>query len=193
VNKRKRLNGPALCDRPSHLSSADPNSVENGPGPIRPNADRACAQSHRSPLRQTAGAHSLPPPLVLDPRPRIHAAPRSPSPLSAVEPKRSSPSLLAAARMGCHRSAPRTPLQRCRATPLCCATAPRHHWLSPRVPQSHTELVVPKPLVPKLHPSAGTVRPGWGKHLAIEMLLQPLSADKRTSPSYEAAPHNSPT
>jgi hypothetical protein len=56
------LNGSALCDRPAHLNSADPSSVENGPGPIRPNADHACAQNRRSPLRQTTGAHGLLPP-----------------------------------------------------------------------------------------------------------------------------------
>jgi hypothetical protein len=62
VNKRKRLNGSALCDRLAHLNGADPSSVENAPGPIRPNADRARTQNHRSPLRQTIVAHSLPPP-----------------------------------------------------------------------------------------------------------------------------------
>jgi hypothetical protein len=56
------LNGSALCDRLAHLNGADPSSVENGPGPIRPNADRARTQNHRSPLRQTVGTHSLPPP-----------------------------------------------------------------------------------------------------------------------------------
>jgi hypothetical protein len=77
-------------------------------------------------------------------------------PLSAAEPKWSSPSLLAAARKGCHRSAPRAPLQRYRATPLCHTATPRHRWLSPHV----------------LHPSAGTILPDWGKHLAVEPRLQ---------------------
>jgi hypothetical protein len=55
VNKRKLLNGPpSLCGpRPS------------GPRPTRGNPlHRACAQSHRSLLRQTASTHSLMPPIV---------------------------------------------------------------------------------------------------------------------------------
>jgi hypothetical protein len=55
VNKRKLLNGPpSLCGpRPS------------GPRPTRGNPlHRACTQSHRSLLRQTASTHSLMPPVV---------------------------------------------------------------------------------------------------------------------------------
>jgi hypothetical protein len=44
------LNGTALCDRLAHLNSADPSSIENGPGPIWLNVERARAQNRRSPL-----------------------------------------------------------------------------------------------------------------------------------------------
>jgi hypothetical protein len=156
-------------------------------------AKPGCEADRAALLSSPPGCRPPPPPLALDPHPQIHAAPCSPSPLFAAELNRSSPSLLAVAHMGCHRFASRTPLQHYRAAPLCHATAPMHRWLTPHVPQSHAELAIPKPPIAKLHPSAGTIRLSWGKHLTIEPCLQPFPAPMRTSPSYEAALHSSPT
>jgi hypothetical protein len=36
VHKRKRSNGPALCDRPTHLNSTEPSSVGISPGHTQP-------------------------------------------------------------------------------------------------------------------------------------------------------------
>jgi hypothetical protein len=36
VHKRKRSDGPALCDRPAHLNNTEPSSIGIGPGPTQP-------------------------------------------------------------------------------------------------------------------------------------------------------------
>jgi hypothetical protein len=46
VNKRKKVNGSALCDQPAHLNSAEPSFVGSGPGPTQPSA--ACLSHART-------------------------------------------------------------------------------------------------------------------------------------------------
>jgi hypothetical protein len=51
VLKRKRPNGPALCDSLAHLNSTEPSSVGIGPGRTRPPTSHA--RTHRARLKPT--------------------------------------------------------------------------------------------------------------------------------------------
>jgi hypothetical protein len=124
VNKRKRVNGPALCERQAHLSSAEPSSIGNGPWP------RVSASACDDVMVARSTTSTC--------RPRV---PRSPSPLSSRTSLKARYFLLSLAKLSPSPSHSVTTLH-----PLS-AVHPRHQLLlmnrinhCPRTPQSHANV-----------------------------------------------------
>jgi hypothetical protein len=121
VNKIKRVNGPALCERQAHLSSAEPSSIGNDPWP-RVSASACGDAMVARPTTSTC-------------RPRV---PRSSSPLSSRTSLKARYFLLSLAKL--------SPLPSHSVTPLhpLLVVHPRRQLLlmnrikhCPRAPQSH--------------------------------------------------------
>jgi hypothetical protein len=143
VHKRKRLNELALCDRPAHLSSAEPSSVGNGPWQRVPASAHGDATVARPP---PATSHQRCCPTTATYRP---CAPRSPSPLSSRTSLKGRYFLLSLAKLSPSPSRSVTPLR-----PLSAVYPRRQLPLMNRVkhcpcaPQSHANLAMTRATAP---------------------------------------------
>jgi hypothetical protein len=86
VNKRTRLNVPALCDRPAHLNSTELSSVGNGPGPLGHQPPTSLARA----LRQAEKPTVQPVPTGSHHPPTEHRPPHAPAALILIARRLSS-------------------------------------------------------------------------------------------------------